>query len=75
MPMKRRCLVYNGINIYSHSRFGWQNQDNFDLQFSIGARSRTLTQSRSCWQSQYESEIGLLQIRVCVNVQYFVYNV
>ena len=36
LPMNWHCT---GINIDSHSRFCWQNQDHFDLQFSIGARA------------------------------------
>ena len=32
--------LYTGFNIDLHSRFCWQNQNHFGLQFSIGARAR-----------------------------------
>ena len=41
MPIANELAMYTGsINIGSHSLFCWQNQDLFDLQFSIGAGER-----------------------------------
>ena len=47
------CTLYTGINIDSHSRFCWQNQNHIDLEFSIvinmpaRARARNVLLSRA----------------------------
>ena len=54
--------LYTGINIDSHSRFCWQNQDHFDLQFSIGAGSGTGAGERAKYELAFIRLFNFLHV-------------